>query len=236
MYRVALCEDEQVFAERLETACRTILEKLGANYHITAFESSAEFLAVFSSGRARYDLILLDIIMPGMDGMTLAHTIRETDKDATIIFITSTRAFLAQGYDVRALHYLEKPADEEKLARLITSDYRDRFQKDYIILESRTEKRKINVQSIICMETVGRRVMVTLEDGTIFYPGKLTELLAALPKGNFVRCHQAYAANLVRIRELTGRDVVMTSGHVLPMSRTWAKDVRKAFVDYLRMQ
>ena len=235
MYQVALCEDEQIFAETQEKICRSIFAKLNIEYRLTTFTGGEDFLSAFIRGDTRYDLILLDIIMAGMNGMELARTIREKDEAVAIIFITATMDYAAQGYDVDALHYLNKPLDGGKLERLIARDYTKRFQRDYFVFDSLGVKRKMAISEIICMETAGRRAEAALTDGTaVYYSGKLADLLNEMPAGRFTRCHQAFAVNLDNIRELDGGDAVAVNGKRIPVSRAYVKDVEKAFMERFR--
>ena len=235
MYQVALCEDEPIFAETQEKVCRAVLEKLNIEYTIDLFSGGAYFLRAFTGACKRYDLILLDIIMDGVNGMELAQTIRQSDEDCAIVFITSTRDFIAQGYDVNALHYLEKPLDGGKLEQLIDRDYNKRFMRHYFVFDIGGVRRKVAVGDIVCMETSQRRVEVAMKDKTAFlYNGKLTDLLAEMPGGIFTRCHKAYAVNLDNVRELDGKDAVAVTGKRIPVSRAYVKDVEKAFMERFR--
>lgn len=234
MYKVALCEDEKVFFEAHEKICRDILARLTIEYRLSVFENGHDFLNAFLEQGERYDLLLLDILMEGTDGMTLARRIRETDTDMAIIFITSYPDFALQGYDVAALHYLIKPVDGAKLERLIHGDYHSRFANEFFMLATNGSKRRIAIKDIICLETSGRRVAVTTREGLISVPGKLTDLLSELPQEHFIRCHQAYAVNIRNIRELTKQDAIAVNGKTVPVSRTFMSDVQKAFVRQLR--
>lgn len=234
MYKVALCEDEQVFFEAHEKICRTILAGLNIEYHVSVFESSDDFLNAFLEQGERYDLLLLDILMEGTDGMTLARRIRETDTDMGIIFITSSPDYALQGYDVAAIHYLMKPVDGAKLERLIHTDYHSRFSNGFFMLKTTGSRQRIAIKDIICLETAGRRVGVTTRQGLIFVPGKLTNLLSELPQELFIRCHQSYAVNIRNIRELTKQDAITVNGKAVPVSRTFMNDVQKAFVRQMR--
>lgn len=235
MYRVVLCEDEKVFAKAQEKTCHVILQRLNIEYSITVFESSADFLSAFFDQGMRFDLMLLDIIMQGIDGMTLAKRVREEDKTAGIIFITSSRDYALEGYDVNALHYLVKPLDEATLARLIEAEYNKRFNTDYFVFDSACGKVRVAAKDIVCAETMGRRVEITLGcHQTAYYGGTLTELLAKLPKDQFVRCHQSYAVNILNVRELIRREAIALNGHRIPVSRTFAKAVQQTFLQKLR--
>ena len=82
-------------------------------------------------------------------------------------------------------------------------------------------------------ETNGRRVEITLLDRTVTYSGKLTDLLAGLPKERFVRCHQAFAVNVKNILELGKQEATAINGMKIPVSRTFMSDTKKVFVQQL---
>lgn len=235
MYRVALCEDEEIFSQAQEKICRDILESLNIEYDIAVFSGSEEFLHAFFDQGLRYDLILLDIMMDDMDGVTLAKQIRSEDEAVSIIFITSNPEYVFQGYDVHALHYLMKPLTPDALAPLIEAAYSRRIQDDYFVFHTDTGKIQVLLKDIICAETVGRRVAVTFQPNQrAYYSGTLLQLLDELPQGNFVQCHKSYAVNMRHIRELTGRDAIAQNGLKIPVSRTFAKEVQQAFFQKLR--
>jgi len=211
--------------------CREICEKLGIEYSIFLFEKGEDFWRGFAVG-TRYDLLLLDIMIDETNGMDLARKIREHDSNAAIIFITSSPDFAVQGYDVNALHYLIKPPDAEVLERLIASDYKNRFKNSFLIFKSGSQILRVPVRDIICLETVGRRVEITLSDRTVVYSGKLSELIAG--KEQLIRCHQAYAVNISNIRELTRSDAIAKNAKAIPVSRTYLKSVQHALLKQIR--
>lgn len=229
MYQVALCEDEEAFSKAQEKICRNILEKMNIEYHVSVFETSAAFWAAFGAG-ARYDLILLDIVMDKTNGVELARKIRGHDSDAAIIFITASPEYALQGYDVNALHYLMKPLDSDVLEKLIVSDYERRFKCNFLIIKSGTQNLRIPIKDIICFEIVGRQVLITLLSGVINYPGRLSDFLESLPKEQFIRCHVGYIVNLKNIRKLTRTQADAVNGKAIPVSRAYFKALEKAFL------
>jgi DNA-binding LytR/AlgR family response regulator len=231
LYTVAICEDEAAFRDEQEDICRGILEKLNLEHNISVFNSGTDFWNVFLTGK-RYDLILLDIILDETNGMELAKRIREHDEDVAIVFITSNPGYALQGYDVNALHYLMKPLNGDVLERLIKSDYQHRVQCHFLIFKSGAQTLRLPIRDIICLETVGRRVAITMTDKTVEYPGKLSELLDDTKQ--FVRCHKAFAISPRHIRELTRTDAIATNGHMIPVSRTHIKDVQKELLRQIR--
>jgi len=231
LYRIAICEDEAVFRDSLEKICREICEKLDIEYSISVFESGEDFWRTFSDGK-RYDLLLFDIMMDETNGVELARKTRESDTDAALIFITSNPEFALQGYDLNALHYLLKPTDADKLEKLIASDYKSRFKSNFLVFKSGSQIIRIPIRDIICLETVGRRVEITLPDKTAEYSGKLSELIEG--KEKLIRCHKAFAVNINSIRELTRSDAIAMNGKAIPVSRTYIKDVQQALLKEIR--
>lgn len=229
LYRVAICEDEAVFRREQETVCRGICDKLNIDYEITAFAAGTDFMAAYVGG-ARYDLLLLDIVMDELSGMELARKLRGQGSDAAIVFITSNPDYAIQGYDVGALHYLMKPLNAEALGKVIAADYRRRFSSSFLLVKSGTQTLRLPLKNIICLETVGKRVTITTLNGEIEAAAKLTDLLDYLPKGQFCRCHIGYVVNLTNIKTLSRTEAVAVGGKVIPVSRTYQKEVEKAFL------
>jgi DNA-binding LytR/AlgR family response regulator len=234
MFRIALCEDEKVYAETQERLCREILGRIDASFEITAFCSAEDFLAAFSKSGERYHLILLDIIMGGMSGMELAQRIRESDKETDIIFLTSNPDFMSKGYDVKALHYLLKPVDAEQLGRLIKQVYEEKYQPQFFMLKTGTQRRAVRIYDIVMLETVNRKVEITLTDGTLYTSGKLSELLDELPPGHLIRCHSGYAVNMRHIQEFDRSEVVTKDGKRVPISRSYWDAVKSAYLTYMQ--
>ncbi|MCL2081501.1 MAG: LytTR family DNA-binding domain-containing protein [Oscillospiraceae bacterium] len=246
MYRIAVCEDEKVFSEEHERVCRGVLEKLNIEFRISVFETGAAFWTAFSGGE-RYDLLLLDIMMDdrrgaganvrcggdaGMDGVELARRIRGQDAAAAIIFITSTAEYAIDGYGVGALHYLMKPLDAGALERLIASDYKKRAKDQRLVFKSGRQNLNIPMDEVVCLETAGKRVAITLLGETLDCSGNLLELLKG--REQLIRCHKSFAVNVRNLRELTRTDAVAANGKVIPVSRTYFKDVQRAFLKQIR--
>lgn len=229
MYRVALCEDENIFAEAQMKICSGILEKLHIEHRIYVFETSASFCEAYSKG-TRYDLILMDIVMDETDGIQLAREIRRYDKDAAIVFITANPEYALQGYDVNALHYLLKPLNSTMLEKLIAADYERRFQRRFLIVKAGERCLRIPIKDIVSVETVGRRLVVTSTDGVVEYSGKLSEALKELPKDCFIRCHIGYIINLKNISRLTRTEALAVNGKIIPISRAYSSEVQKTFL------
>ncbi|MDO5786033.1 MAG: response regulator [Eubacteriales bacterium] len=99
MYRIAVCEDESSLQEELVAQCREIVTGLGVEHEIMLFASAEELEAALSDG-AQFDLLCLDILLAGKNGMELAMELRKRDEQTSILFITSSREYVLEGYKV----------------------------------------------------------------------------------------------------------------------------------------
>ncbi len=170
------------------------------------------------------------LIVDGLNGIELARKIRGKNKEVTIIFVTSTPDFALQGYEVQALHYLLKPVDYERLEKLLQADYTARFKKETMVLDSTDGLVRLHLDDIIALETVSCKVAVYLFDQTVFYPGKLSELAEQLPPERFIRCHQSFVVNIRNVRELDSKNATTTNRKLIPISRSYQKEIQKAFL------
>lgn len=229
LYKIAICEDEAVFRQEQEAICREICDRMNIQYEITAFETGIDLMAVYSGG-AQYDLLLLDIMMDELNGMELARRLRGQGSESAIIFITANPDFAVQGYDVGALHYLMKPLDRKVLGKIMEADYKRRFLKRYFFVKSGSQNLRVVIKDIICMETVGRHVRITMLDGEIETSSRLVELLGYLPKEHFCRCHVGYVINLSNIKTLSRTEAEAANGKIIPISRAYVKEVEKSFL------
>lgn len=229
LYRIAICEDEAVFRREQETVCRGICDELNLEYDLTVFETGAALMAAYAGG-ARFDLLLLDIVMDQLSGMELARKLRGQGEDAAIVFITSNPDYAIQGYDVGALHYLMKPLDGGALGKIIAADHKRRFSRSDLLVKSGTQTLRLPLREIVYLETVGRRVQITTRSGAVETTAKLTELLESLPKEQFCRCHVGFVINLGNIKTLSRTDAVAVTGKAIPVSRAYLKEVEKAFL------
>ena len=230
MFRLALCEDERIFSDAQIETCHAILEKLAIEGQISDFTNSADFIEAFITKGQRFDMILLDIVMDGINGIELAQRIRQVDGDVAIVFITSYSKYAITGYGVNALHYLLKPVNAQLLENLIWSIYIKEFLDEVLTIKSGEHYIRIPIKDIVCMEITGRRVEVSLMDRKVYYQGKLTEILDELPNGIFIQCHQAFAVNIRNVRELTRRNAIAVNGQEIPVSRTFWNNIKSAFM------
>ena len=113
-YRAAVCDDSAADADYVRGIVAHWAEQRGVALECRTFSSAEQFLFCYAEDK-NFDLLLLDVEMPGADGVTLAKMVRQENEAVQIVFITGYSDYIAEGYDVAALHYLMKPVRPEKL-------------------------------------------------------------------------------------------------------------------------
>lgn len=111
-YRIAICDDEQLDIKYIKELLHIWQEETNISLQLETFTSAENFLFHYAEDKL-YDIILLDIELGGMDGVTMAKKIRKENKTVQIIFISGYSDYIAEGYEVEALHYLLKPVNKE---------------------------------------------------------------------------------------------------------------------------
>ena len=114
--RIAIVEDDLQERERIAALTGKYFDERGKAYHIQAFSDGDELLEDYRTG---WDLILLDIRMARLDGMTTAEMIRQMDRDVLLVFVTNMAHYAIKGYGVRALDFLLKPVNARMLEQVL---------------------------------------------------------------------------------------------------------------------
>ena len=181
-----------------------------------------------------FDVIFLDIIMPAFNGMEAAREIRSFDKDAKIVFLTSSAEFALDSYSVKASNYLLKPPSPEALFACLDemeAEMKAAKQTETIAIKSPRAVHRINPASIELLEAHGKHVSVTLTSGEVIDsidPLYMLEGRLDLTKG-FFKCHRSYLVNLNHVSTYTADEVTMRSGYRVPIARNSKAEFKDAY-------
>lgn len=189
-----------------------------------------------SSYQPIWDLLLLDIEMPLMDGLTLARKIREIDQNVLIIFITKMAQYAMVGYEVSALDYILKPINYHAFAmklRRVVNLMQTKQQKCLIVQEN-SFIQKIAINSIRYIDVLGHTITYHTPQGIISSTGSksLKELENELISNGFVRCNKCYLVNLQYVQSVEKDIVVLVGGECLSISRSRKKNFMQSLLDY----
>ena len=231
MIHIALVEDEEEYRKVFLGYLRRYEQESGRQFRISVLPDGED---IISSYKADYDLILMDIAMRFMDGMTAAEKIRELDQEVVIIFITNMPQFVMKGYAVDALDYVLKPVNyfafSQRIERAISRMSRRREQ--YFTVPVRGGIRKLSVSNILYVEVQDHDLLFHTRNESILTRGSLAEVEAKLGNAGFFRCNKYCLVNLAFADSLQGIDLVVAGEHI-QVSRAKKKAMLDALNNYL---
>lgn len=229
-YRFAICDDNKAQIEFLSAAVLHWGEKRGIHPQISAFENGESFLFRYAEDKA-FDILLLDIEMGQLNGVQLAKTVRQENKEVQIIFITGYMDYISDGYDVEALHYLLKPVSEEKLHSVLDrAAERLKDKKNSLFLNTGDEMVRIPLYTVRYIEV--RQNYVTIHADVDYTVKKTLRELEQSLDSSFFRTGRSYIVNLQFIKKVTKTDVYLKDGAVVPLSRGLYNDLNQAIIRY----
>lgn len=229
-YQIAVCDDEE---EQGGVVGALILKwsRLSGHACQVRFYSSAEaFLFEYQEDKS-FDILLLDIEMKEISGVELAKRIRRENRRMEIIFLTSHFEFIAEGYEVDALHYLMKPVPEDKLMDVL-SKAADRLavQPSSLVILCGGETLRLYEEDILYVEAFLHYISIHTKEGEY----KIKESISAFAEklsADFYRIHRSYLASLKHIRRISRTSVTMEDQKELPLSRGKYDDINRAFIE-----
>ncbi len=229
-YRIAICDDRIQDAEFVQNILQHWAAKRQISVESRVFPSAESFLFAYAEDK-NWDILLLDIEMGAMDGVTMAKTVRRDNETVQIVFITGYSDYIAEGYEVAALHYLMKPVSEEKLMTVLDRAAEKCKQEERCLnLELGGEMERIPFYEIRYLEVQLNYVTIHgRKDYTI--KRTLGEFEKELDQ-RFVRVGRSTILNLKYIRRVTKTEVHLSDGTVLPLPRGAYEPLNRAIIRY----
>lgn len=235
MIKIAFCDDDmEVLHQMNELLDRYRVER---NEDITyaAFQSPFELLTKIEKG-IRPDILFLDVVMPGQNGMDVAKEIRQYDTNMKIIFLTSSPEFAVESYSVGAYFYQLKPIWEESFFRLMDAVLAEceKKKKNSLILRSKDGITRIDLQQLEYCEVLGRKLLFHLENGAVMESaGSLDDLAGQLMQySNFFRPHRSFLVNMEYIQNISSRSIKMVNDAEIPIPHGKCSEIKNTYMEY----
>lgn len=235
MINIALCDDDILELNNLQTLMDSYIKESNENICTKSFQNALELISEIENGM-RYDIIFLDIIMPGINGIDTAFDIRTYDKNVKIIFLTSTDEFAVESYVVGAYYYQLKPIYTESFFRLVESVILacEKEKEESIILKSKDGIVRVNLRNVEYCEIKHRTLFLYLTSGRIIESsGSMDNLSSQLELyGWFVRVHRSYLINLDYVVNITYKAATMSSSAEIPIPRGKYNEIKDKYLEY----
>lgn len=233
IFKVAIVEDNPVGADNLKEMFTRYGKEAEVLFNLTVFDRVEKML---DYRRGCFDLVMMDIDLPGMNGMEGARRLREADSMVTIIFVTNLAQFAVKGYEVSALDFLVKPVSYKnfsvKLSRAV-SVMRTRQDKKIVVC-GKTEKNCIGVHDILYVEVRGHQLCFHKTDGScVEVTGTLSALEKELHDFGFSLCNSCYLVNLKYVIKIDTLSVTLADGTKLQTSVRKRKSFLDEFTTFL---
>lgn len=232
MYHIAVCDDEPLDRRNAASLTEKLLSGEGVACEISQYGSGTELLDAVKAG-ARFQLLLLDVMMEALDGMELAAALRERGDDTSIVFISSNRDMALRGYEVEAARYLPKPLETERLREALLHCYRAFCEKTELLLPTEKGQSRISPGDIVYVEPWERGARLRLVNGSVETTARISQLATLLPERNFTFCHRTILVNLAFVKHLRPREIELAGGETLPVSKYRFAEVKKRLMSYL---
>lgn len=226
---IAICDDEKPEREYLTQLSQewTALRKMNAVF--SQFDSAESFLFHFSEDKS-LDILMLDIQMRGMNGVELARNIRQDNNTIQIVFVTGYPDFMAEGYDVSALHYLMKPVQKDKLYEVLDKAAAHLQSAPRTILFPKAGGAvRIKADDIIYAEVLSHTTVLHLVNGKEEFQMRISDMEKLLGDG-FFKCHRSYIVSMKYVRRVTRTAMVLEDGREIPLSRNVYDEANQAFI------
>ena len=236
MIHIAMCDDSKQERQILAALFKRYQELHATPLQIHIFQNGFSLLDAIDQGK-RFDITILDILMPGENGIEIARNIRASGTDTEIIFLTSSPEYAVDSYEVKAQNYLLKPVTEEKFFASIDSILAELDEKDtasFIIYTTEKQYSRIRVSSLVYGEVTHRTITLHLADQTMISAvmtfTEFQDILKAYP--DFIYPHRSYAVNMNYIQYVTKSDIILTDGQKIPLSRNNYTKISEQFLNF----
>lgn len=232
--KIAICDDEICFGQKLRVLLTQWATKNDLSLTLYQYTNGDDLLAALQI--TSMDLIFLDIIMPLLNGMDTARELRNAGMTAPIIFLTSSKDFALESYEVKAFNYLLKPVSTLRLFSVL-DDFLKNFEASEETFTAHTSDGfcKITLNDVDYLEAQNKQVLVYLSDGTVM---KIRELFSKCegvftPEKGFFKCHRSYIVNLSHIKQFTRTLITTSVSSSVPISRSTYSAFKDAYFAYM---
>lgn len=230
--RIAICDDEEKYIYQVKELIEHLYHSL--EILIDTYQNGNELLSKYD--KYSYDVVILDIEMPTVNGISLARKLRQKSEEVVLIFLTGHVEYALQGYEVNALRYLTKPVKSEKLKEVLDYVIEKMRKKRTLWVKTAEGEEKILVTNILYMEARNQNVEIHTDKKSYSVRYNIGNYEQELEKDGFYRVHRSYLISLGKVKCMGKNQVELCDGTLIPVSRSKEKKLREALYEYVKKE
>lgn len=229
--KCAIVDDEKRATDLFCSYMKRFEEENQMSITVVAYNSPNTFLENYSND---FELVLMDVEMPGLDGFQTAREIRRMDRQVVLMFITNMAQYAINGYEVEAIDYVIKPVVYQDFALKIKKAIRyvARNHDEKLVLNTQAGIKYLNLSDIYYIEVMKHYLVYHTVDGDYTVRGVMKDMEEKLCQWSFVRCHHCYLVNMKYVESING-NVLKVAGEQLTVSRNKKSELLTAFAKYV---
>lgn len=228
MLRIAICDDEAKAVLEHKLVVKDCLKGY-APLQIATFTDSVNLMFAITEDRTVFDLILLDIEMPRIDGMSLAKTVNRTLPSAKIILVTSHLKYVLDAFALPVFRYVPKQFVSTRLPEVLLEAVKliEKETADYLVIQDARRLERVPMKSILYVERVGHYAVIVTALNRFKFRRSLKAVYEELDPRLFMMISQSCILNLLHVRRMKEKGVELSTDIVLTVSRSHMRDVRR---------
>lgn len=232
---IAVCDDEPTSLESIKNMIIDTSKRLKVCPEILTYNNGKQVVDIVCNKKEFFNILFLDISMPGFSGMEAAKRIREKNSDIILIFISAYEQYVFHSIEYNPFRYIRKERMEQELPLALKAAYLYVEQNKDMFIIVKTEKKELRIKKtdIMYYETEGRKIRLYMNTGNSFLVWKTIKgFYQELCDKNFIRIHSGCVVNAKYIDQFSIYDVILDNGKHLAVSRTRIKEVKSAILYY----
>ena len=238
MLRVAICEDKPEQIDRIKSATERYFASINRNAEFFTYNNPLLFLEDLPN-HASFDILLLDICMPGLLGTDVAREIRRRKDNTEIIFLTTSKDFAVEAFALNAAQYLLKPFTQVELdgaMNKVLSIIEKKETKLITLKLKGSDVCTIDANEIAYVECVSHTQTIYLTNGEALDAKRtLSELFTTLESvapSQFMSPYKGYLVNQKQIRQITDNQIILQNGNIIPIPKRSSKEISNHYFDW----
>ena len=232
LLRIAICDDS---TQEIDAIKRSILRLREYTFEYDVFTDPTDLLSVVEKTESHYDIFILDVEMPQMDGIELARQIRKKDPFTLFVFLTSHEKYMMPAFDVITFDFIVKPITDERLEQLIKKAVEHlKKTKRHLVLSFRKNYFSVAYHQILYIEKRGRQALVHTKEQIHQVNMTLQELWEQLDEEAFVNINVSFIINLKHLVSAGNGEAKLTNGECLHITKGYRKGLQEKHLEYVK--